>query len=81
VPVTIRLGAGKEPVISEPGLRVKSLSGLYHSVRCVTAIELPASRFGKATFEPGERIELEITFTTHGRADRVHWKGVFVLSE
>jgi hypothetical protein len=80
-PVRLRLGAGKDPVISDPALRVKSLSGLYHNVRCVTAIELPAGRFGKAALKPGDQIELESTFTTHGRADRIKWKGVFVLSE
>jgi hypothetical protein len=80
-PVTIRLGAGNKPVPSGPTLRIESLSGLYHNVRCITAVEFPASHFGKARWQPGDRITLESTFTTHGRADRMEWRGTFVLCE
>jgi len=31
--------------------------------------------FGQHAFKPGDTIDLAATFLTHGRADRVEWKG------
>lgn len=80
-PITARIGAGMEPVLSHPKVRIKSLSGTYHDVRCITVVELPAKHFGKATFKPGDTITLDSSYTTHARAHRIDWKGSFVLSE
>jgi hypothetical protein len=80
-PVTVRVGAGKQPIASDAAVRVKSRSGTYHQVRCITVMELPAERLGKSRLEPGDRIELESSFTTHARADRIDWKGTFTLAD
>jgi hypothetical protein len=79
--VTARIGSGAEPVLSHPDFRIESLSGTYHVVRCITVIELPAAHFGKERFEPGDEIELESSYTTHGRASGIEWKGMLALGE
>jgi hypothetical protein len=80
-PITIRTGAGKDPLVSDPALRIQSLSGLYHNIRCITAIALPARSFGKTALKPGDQITFDSTYTTHARADRIEWKGTFTLAE
>jgi hypothetical protein len=80
-PIQARIGAGKAPVMSGPGIRIKSLSGVYHDVRCITSLELPASLFGKSAFQVGDEIALDTDYTTHARAYRMEWKGNFVLSD
>jgi hypothetical protein len=79
--VIVRAGAGKDPTVSVPNLRARSLSGLYHNVRCITAIELPAHYFGKSALKPGDQIPFDSTYTSHARADRIEWKGTFTLIE
>jgi hypothetical protein len=79
--VTARIGADKDPAIDNPAVRVASLSGTYHEVRCITAIELKADQLGKDRFAAGDRIKLESTFITFGRAGRVKWDGEFVLAK
>ena len=78
--LSIRVGAGKEPVAND-AVRVKSLSGTYHTVRCITALELPAERLGSERLKAGDRIELESSFITHARANRIDWKGTFTLAD
>jgi hypothetical protein len=80
-PLELRIGCGKEAIVSDPSIRVKSLSGIYHDVRCITAIELPAGLCEKRTFAPGDEISIESSYTTHGRADRIDWQGTFVLQK
>jgi hypothetical protein len=79
--ITARLGSGMPPTASEPTLRMRSLGGTYHDIRCITVIELPAERIGQESLQPGDKVSLDATFTTHGRAYRIDWKGEFVLSE
>jgi hypothetical protein len=79
--ITARVGSGKPPSVNETSLRMKSLGGTYQDTRCVTVIELPADRIGRESLQPGEKISLDTTFTTHGRAYRMDWKGEFILSE
>jgi hypothetical protein len=79
--ITARVGAGKDPEISDSSARVKSISGMYHDVRCITVIELPAKYFEKKTLGPGDEFELDTRFVSHGRAYRIEWKGEFKLSE
>ena len=79
--ITARIGSGKRPVVSEPSLRVESLGGTYHDVRGITAIELPTKNLGLEKLKPGDKITLDASYTTHGRAYRIEWKGEFVLSE
>jgi hypothetical protein len=79
--LSARVGCGKDPVTSNPELRVASLSGTYHDVRCITAIELPVAQFGKACFQAGDRISFQSTFTTFGRANEIDWQGEFTLSD
>jgi hypothetical protein len=68
-------------VLSEPGLRVQTLGGTHHDVRGITAIELPAKKLGVEKLKPGDKIVLDSTYTTHGRAYTIEWKGEFVLGE
>jgi hypothetical protein len=75
------IGAGKKPVVTPGGIEIQSLSGTYHDVRCVTAVALPASHFGKERFKPGDQIALDSTFTSHARAYQTTWKSTLTLSE
>jgi hypothetical protein len=79
-PFRARLGAGREPVPSAPGLRLEHLSGLNLNVRTVTALELPASWLGRPRLQAGDVIELDSSLTSHCRAYRTAWRGRFVLS-
>jgi hypothetical protein len=49
------------------------------NTRCVAAMALPASLFGRSRFHPGDRVGLASTFHTHCRAYRVAWRGNFTL--
>jgi hypothetical protein len=80
-PVSVRVGAGKDPVASESGIGIKSISGIYHDVRCITVIELKSQHLGKEKLRPGDEVELDTSFESHGRAYRAHWKRKFKLSE
>jgi hypothetical protein len=80
-PIHVRLGPGAPPACDEPAARVVNLSGIYMNTRNIAALELPARLFGKARFKPGDTIELDSTFFTHCRADRVEWKGKFRLRD
>ena len=79
--VTARIGAGDPPTVSDPKVRIKSISGTYHDVRCITVIELPAEVLGKEQLKPGDRLELDTRFTTHGRAQHIDWKGNLTLAD
>ena len=79
--ITARIGAGKDPVIDNPAVRIVSLSGTYHEVRCITAIEFKADQFGKDRFAAGDRIMLDSKFVTFGRAGHVKWNREFVLAK
>ena len=63
-PIHARLGPGT-PVCSEPAARL--------------ALELPAELFGKERFRAGDAVEFTSTYLTHFGADRVEWKGKFIL--
>jgi hypothetical protein len=80
-PIHVRLGPGAPPACDEPAARVVNLSGVYMNTRNIAALELPAELFGKVRFKPGDTIELDSTFFTHCRADRVQWKGKFTLRD
>ncbi len=79
--VRARLGAGREPLISDPGIHLQNLSGVNLNVHNVALMELPASRFGKEEFKPGDTIVLSSTLLTHCQAYRVDWEGDFKLRE
>jgi hypothetical protein len=80
-PMNARVGAGKTPAIDDRSVRIASLSGTYHDVRCITAIELPAEQFGRKQFSPGDHVKLNSTFVTFGRAQCMKWDGEFILAE
>ncbi len=77
--ITARIGAGMEPVVDEPTVRVVNLSGVNGNVRNIACMELPAKLFGQERFKPGDAIEFASTFFTHCRAYDVEWKGRFTL--
>ncbi len=78
-PIRCRVGAGLEPVVDEPAVRVMNLSGMNGNLRNIAAMELPAKLFGKDRFKAGDAVEFASTFYTHCRAYRVEWKGQFTL--
>lgn len=79
VPIHIRLGPGGPATCDESAARIANLSGVYMNTRNIAAVELPARIFGKSQFKPGDTIKFDSTFFTHARADRVEWKGRFIL--
>ncbi|MEO8427243.1 MAG: hypothetical protein ABI651_09045 [Verrucomicrobiota bacterium] len=80
-PIHVRLGAGLEPVITEPTIVVANRSGLNGNVRNITGLELPAKLFGRDRFRSGDKIELASTLWTHCQAYRVDWQGKFSLRD
>jgi hypothetical protein len=71
--ITALVGAGKDSVIDNPAVRIASLSGTDHNVRCITAIEVPVSQLGTERLAPGDRISLKSSFNTLGRAKHMEW--------
>src|SRR5262249_48690324 len=80
-PVRARLGGGREPIVSDPTVRLQNLSGLNANVRNVAALELPASRFGRERFQAGDVVQFSSTLLSHGQAYRVEWQGRFTLRQ
>ncbi len=78
-PIRGRIGAGLEPVVDEPAVRVVNLSGINGNLRNIAGMELPAKLFGKERFKPGDAVEFASTFFTHCRAYHVEWQGRFAL--
>lgn len=80
-PIHARLGAGREPIVSDPAIVVHNLSGLNLLVRNIAVVELPSSRFGKASLKGGDSLHFSATLLTHGEAYRMDWGGGFTLAE
>jgi hypothetical protein len=78
--IRARIGAGREPIVNQPAVRVVNISGLNGEVRNIAAMELPAKLFSKDRFKSGDTIAFSSIFSTHGGAYRVEWKGDFTLS-
>jgi len=77
--IRARIGAGAPAAVNEPTVRVVHLSGVELNTRCIAAMELPASLFGRSAFRQGDRVEVASTFPTHCRAYRTDWRGTFTL--
>jgi hypothetical protein len=78
-PIRGRIGAGLEPIVDDPAIRIVNISGVNGNVRNIACMELPAKLFGQQRFKPGDAIEFASTLFTHCRAYRVDWKGKFML--
>ena len=76
-----RIGAGREPLVSDARVRVENLSGLDLNVRNIAAMEVPAELLGKDEFKAGDTVELDCTLLTHCQAYRMEWKGTFTLRD
>ena len=74
-----RIGAGLEPIVDQPAVRLANISGINGNFRNIAGMEIPAILFGKGRFKKGDTIELSSTFHTHCRGYRVDWKGKFTL--
>jgi hypothetical protein len=74
-----RIGAGLEPIVNVPGVRVVNISGINGNFRNIACIELPAKLPGKDRFKAGDVIELSSIFFTHCRGYQTEWKGKFTL--
>jgi hypothetical protein len=77
--IRARLGAGAPAVVDDPAVRIVHLSGVELNTRCIAAMAIPASRFGRSALRPGDRVEFDSTFYTHCRAYRTDWRGTFAL--
>jgi hypothetical protein len=80
-PVKVLVGYGDRPKVTDETLRVKSISGMDHNMRSIIVLEYPAGRLGREQFKPGDSIELDASYTTHGRMHKIEWKGNFPLIE
>jgi hypothetical protein len=80
-PVKVLVGYGDPPKVTDDDLRVKSISGLDHNMRSIIVLEYPAGRLGRKQFKPGDSVELDASYTTHGRMHKIEWKGNFPLIE
>jgi hypothetical protein len=80
-PIRARIGAGMEPLVNEPSVKVVNISGLNLEVRNIAAMELPARLFGRSRFKAGDTIDLVATLLTHAQAYRVEWRGQFKLAD
>ena len=78
-PVSARIGAGRKPIVSDPAIRLKNLSGVNLNVRNIAILELPASKMGRSRLRRGDTIALKSVLETHGKAYRVEWEGSFRL--
>ncbi len=78
-PIRARLGPGAPPVCSGPSARIANVAGIYLNTRNIAALQLPAKLFGRERFKSGDTISLASTFYSHCRADRVEWRGSFIL--
>ena len=77
--IRARIGAGATAVVDENRVRVVHLSGVQLNTRCIAAMTIPASLFGRATFHERDLVEFHSTFLTHARAYRTDWRGRFTL--
>ena len=80
-PIRARIGAGREPLVNDPGVKVLNLSGLNLNVRNLAILEIPAQRLGKERLQAGETVDLNVTLATHCQAYQVTWKGQFTLAD
>jgi hypothetical protein len=80
-PIRARIGAGREPLVNDPGVKVLNLSGLNLNVRNLAILEIPAQRLGKERLKAGDSIDLNVTLATHCQAYSIRWKGQFTLAD
>jgi hypothetical protein len=78
-PIRAHIGAGLEPIVDEPTVRIVNISGINGNLRNIAAMEVPAKLFGRDRFKAGETVEFAATLFTHCRAYRMEWKGRFTL--
>jgi hypothetical protein len=79
--VRARIGAGAPAVVDDPAVRVTHWSGVELTTRCIAAMAVPASRFGRSAFRHGDRVAFTSTFHAHCRAYRTSWRGTFTLRD
>jgi hypothetical protein len=77
--IRVRLGAGREAIPSDSGVRVEHLPALNHKVRNVAAMELTAEQLRRQPFKAGDAVALHSVLWTHGKAYEIEWKGTFRL--
>jgi hypothetical protein len=78
-PITARIGAGRKPGISDPGIRIENRSGANQDARNIAILELPARKFGRHQFRVGDTVQLSSLLQTHAKTYTVEWKGAFEL--
>jgi hypothetical protein len=81
-PITIRsrIGAGLEPHVNPPEVRIVNASGVNWKARNIAAMALPARLFGLERFAAGGVVEFSSVLLTHCRGYRTEWGGSFRLA-
>lgn len=77
-PLQIHFGSGGEPVIAGAHIDYKSWSS---STRFTMMVKLPASFFGKKSWQEGERVPFRATLASHSRAESMEWKWTFEMTQ
>lgn len=77
-----RLGAGHEPVPSDPtrAARVWDVSGVDPRTRNIAVLELPAALFGRERMRADDALDFAATLRSHCGAFRVEWRGKYLLA-
>jgi hypothetical protein len=74
-----RIGAGREPLISDSRVRIANSSGTGGNVSDIAAVEIPATLLGANHLRAGDRVTLVTTLISHAGAARTEWSAEFTL--
>jgi hypothetical protein len=77
--VRVRVGSGKEPIPSNPKVRVEQITGPAPVVRTSVAMRIPVEELGRKRWSAGDKVRLKAWYETHGQVQRVEWEGSFEL--
>lgn len=75
----VRIGAGREPVASNPAVRVEQVTGPAPVVRTVAAVAIPRSELEGVRLRTGTRLRLRCRYQAHGHVQHVGWEGDYLL--
>jgi hypothetical protein len=77
--IALRVGAGRPAAGVPPGVEVRHASGVWHTVRNVTLLQIPADWLSLSPLRPGTRIRISSEVRSHSRAYRINWAGEYRL--
>jgi len=71
--INIRLGGEQQAALVHPQAEIIYTTGIRHSVRHISIIQLPASLFGKKLLKRNDKMQFAVTLQTLARAYLVKW--------